>query len=106
LKNAVEYKSDPPGVELLQTLPTLLTNNYWGKPGLGDCDCFTIAFTSCCIVKNIPVKIVLCGHKKGEYSHIYNLAEMNKAWFEADLTQPAFGSARKYRDYKILTVNG
>ena len=24
------YKNDPPGIELLQSVPTLFENNYWG----------------------------------------------------------------------------
>jgi hypothetical protein len=38
LKPQLNYKNDPPGVEFIQTLQTLLTND-----GEGDCDCFTVA---------------------------------------------------------------
>jgi hypothetical protein len=104
LKSVITYNSDPPDIELLQSLPTLLNDNYWGKSGFGDCDCFTIAYTSCCIAKGIPVKIVLCGHRPNEFSHIYNLVQVNGEWVEADLTQPTFASARKYKNYKIISI--
>ena len=38
LKPLIKYKNDPPGVELLQTVPTLFENNFHGTPGAGDCD--------------------------------------------------------------------
>ena len=105
LKRELTYKNDPPGIELLQSFPTLMGNNYWGNPGTGDCDCFTIAYTSICIVMGWPVKIVLAGHKPGEFSHIYNLVMYQGEWIEADLTQPTFNSARPYKNYKIIRVN-
>ena len=105
LKRELTYKSDPIGIELLQSFPTLMGNNYWGMPGYGDCDCFTIAYTSICIVKGWPCKIVLAGHKAGEFSHIYNLVMYAGEWVEADLTQPTFASARPYKNYKIILVN-
>jgi len=42
LKAMITYKNDPPGVELLQSVPTLFEQNYWGQRGAGDCDCFSI----------------------------------------------------------------
>jgi len=48
LKQLVVYKNDPPGVELLQSVQTLIENNYWGIPGAGDCDCFSILVLTCC----------------------------------------------------------
>ncbi len=35
LKNMVVYKNDPPGIELLQSVPTLFNYNYWNIPGAG-----------------------------------------------------------------------
>lgn len=104
LKAHTTYKNDPPGIELLQSLPTLLDDNYWGSPGLGDCDCFTIAFTACCKAKGVPVKIILAGRKPNEFTHIYNLAKMNGSWFDADLTEPGFSQRRYYKHLKIVGV--
>lgn len=92
----VVYKHDPPGVELLQSLPTFVDDNYWGIPFCGDCDCFTIAFTSCCLIKKIPIRIVLAGNKPNEFTHIYNQVQFNGDWCIADLTQPYWDSERKY----------
>lgn len=104
LKAHVTYKNDPPDIELLQSLPTLMENNYWGSPGTGDCDCFTIAYTACCIAKGIPVKIVLAGRKPDEFTHIYNLVRMNGVWYDADLTENRFGKRRDYKYLKLIGV--
>lgn len=56
LKSRVHYKEDPQGIELLQSMYSLFEDNYWGKPGTGDCDCFTIA--SCSV-------LLVCGYKTG-----------------------------------------
>ena len=56
LKTQVHYKEDPKNIELLQSMPSLFLDNYWGKPGTGDCDCFTI--TACSV-------LLVCGFKTG-----------------------------------------
>ena len=43
------YHKDPHGVELLQSVPTMVDNNYWGIPWAGDCDCMTILTVALCI---------------------------------------------------------
>lgn len=102
LKQNTVYKLDPPGVELLQSFPTLMERNYWGIPGAGDCDCFTIAATSCAIVLNMPCKIVLTGREPGRAVHIYN--EICGKPF--DLTQPYYGSERFYPYKQKIKANG
>jgi transglutaminase-like putative cysteine protease len=104
LKAHTTYKNDPPDIELLQSLPTLMDNNYWGSPGIGDCDCFTIAYTACCIAKGVPVKIVLAGRQPDQFSHVYNLAKMNGVWHSADLTESRFGKERPYKYLKLIGV--
>ncbi len=98
----VIYKHDPPGVELLQSLPTFVEDNYWGKPFCGDCDCFTIAFTSCCLAQKIPVQIILAGNKPNEFTHIYNKVKFRGEWHIADLTQPFWDSERPYIYKKFI----
>ena len=58
LKNMVTYKNDPPGTELLQSVPTLFKNNYWGISGAGDCDCFSILVLAMCVA-HLCVSLVL-----------------------------------------------
>jgi hypothetical protein len=48
LKSVTIYKKDPENIELLQSMPALFLDNYWGTPGKGDCDCFTI--TACAVL--------------------------------------------------------
>lgn len=104
LKRNTTYKNDPPGIELLQSMQTLFENNYYGKPGYGDCDCFTIAYTAACLSQDIPVCIVLAGRKKNQFVHIFNYVEFMGSWVPADLTQPIFDNERHYPYKKYLLV--
>ena len=60
LKHNTTYKHDPVNIELLQSMPSLFEDNYWGynKSGYGDCDCFSIAALACCAVMGIPCRLV------------------------------------------------
>ena len=106
LKRNTTYKNDPPGIELLQSMQTLFNDNYYGKPGYGDCDCFTIAYTASCIAQNIPVCIVLAGRKKNHPVHIYNMVQFMGAWVPADLTEQIFDHERHYpyKKYFLTTL--
>lgn len=105
LKNIVVYKNDPDGTELLQTVPTLLTNNYWGINGAGDCDCFSILVLSMCCVHNWnDQQIVLAGRSKLAPVHIWTRVKWGKRWYEMDLTQPYFNTKRKYKYYQYIDV--
>lgn len=105
LKLMVTYKNDPQGVELLQSVPTLFQNNYWGKSGLGDCDCFSILVLSMCAVhgwKN--QQIVLAGRSKLAPVHIWTRVSYKETWYDMDLTQPYFNTTRKYKFCQYLNV--
>jgi len=103
LKNAVTYKNDPPGVELLQSVPTLFENNYWGKSGAGDCDCFTILVLSCCVANGWNTQqIVLAGRQKLAPVHIWSRVKFGGKWYDMDLTQPFCNSTRKYKFIQYL----
>jgi len=86
----------------MQTLMTAA--NYWGIPGAGDCDCFTIAYAACMQEINIPQKIVLAGRKANEYTHIYNLVRYYGEWYPADLTNAEFGTERPYLYHKEIKI--
>jgi len=86
-------------------MQTLLTPaNYWGIPGAGDCDCFTIAYSACMQVVRIPTKIVLAGRRRGEYVHVYNLVRYYGEDFPADLTNSEFGTERDYLYLKEIKI--
>jgi hypothetical protein len=106
LKNMVVFKHDPPGVELLQSVPTLMTNNFWGVPGAGDCDCFTILVLSMCIANGWnDQRIVLAGRSKRAPVHIWSEVKYKDRWYCMDLTQPFFDYPRKkYKFYQYLNV--
>ena len=105
LKNIVTYKNDPQGTELLQTAETLLENNYWGIPGAGDCDCFTILVLACCIVNGWnDQKIVLCGRSKIAPVHIYSMVKYKGKYICMDLTNAYINIERKYEFKQYLKV--
>lgn len=106
LKKRTSYKNDPSGTELLQTLPTLLENNYHGRSGSGDCDCFTIALTSILIANNFKnIKIVLVGRSKKTPVHIYVCIYQKGKRKVLDLTnkEPLFERSYPYK--QELPVN-
>lgn len=69
LKSRVTYKADPPNVELLQSMPSLFNDNYWGKSGWGDCDCFTITACAVLLENNFKTGFTLYGNER-QPSHI------------------------------------
>lgn len=105
LKNMVTYKNDPPGVELLQSVPTLFEQNYWGIRGAGDCDCFSILALSMCVVHGWnEQQIVLAGRSKLAPVHIWTRVKFRGKWFDFDLTQAYFNSTREYKFVQYLNV--
>ena len=73
------YKNDPKGIELFQSLPTLMDNNYHGVTGAGDCDCFTIALLSTLLANGFyDSGIVLVGRAKQQAVHIYAYTDVKK----------------------------
>jgi hypothetical protein len=57
-KPLIKYHNDPPGVELLQSVPTLFDRNYWGQSGAGDCDCFSILILAMCAFTMVGINSV------------------------------------------------
>jgi hypothetical protein len=98
LKPQLKYKNDPKGVELLQSMPTLIKNNFYGVSGMGDCDCFTIAMLASCMVQNWRGKnfIILAGRNKFTPVHIWSGVDLNNNNYNLDLTNAI---PNKVRDY-------
>lgn len=103
LKTMTTYKNDPPGVELLQSMPSLFEDNFWGIPGAGDCDCFSITAAACCKVLNIPCRLVVVGNSPKAPSHVYVEVKDNGSWVPFDLVNTFYGETKKYR--YISTIN-
>lgn len=102
LKDQIIFKHDPENTELLQSMQTLLTvKNYHREPGAGDCDCFVITVTTCALLKQWPVKIVLAGREPARPVHIYNIVKN----YDFDLTQPEFNTRRNYDYIQTLEVS-
>lgn len=97
LKLRTTYRKDPKGVELFQTLPTLLENNYHGTTGAGDCDCFTIAALSTLLANGFTDSgIVLAGRNPLTPVHIWAYTIVNGQRYELDLTNKLFNTTRPY----------
>jgi hypothetical protein len=100
LKDLTTYKSDPKGVELLQTVQTLMD-----RGGRGDCDCFTILVLTSCIYLNFsPQTVALVGKTKYSPSHIYSLVydKKKKKMCSMDLTNPYYDTERSYKFKQTL----
>jgi len=99
LKDNTTYKLDPKGIELLQSLPTLITENNWhGKQGHGDCDCFTIALLTLLAANGFDnLYVILVGRNRFTPVHIYcGLIDNEKTLRILDLTNPQYDTERKY----------
>jgi hypothetical protein len=97
LKQNTTYKHDPQGVELLQSMPSLMDDNYWGHSGWGDCDCFTIAGVACCTVRGYKTRYVVVGNDRNAPSHIYFQVHDGRKWVDFDLVAPYYGITKPYK---------
>ena len=104
LRQNTTYKHDPPGVELLQSFPSMMQDNYHGIPGAGDCDCFTIAAIACCVEAGIPCRIVIVGNSKAAPTHVYAEVLDQGKWMPFDLVNPYYGHTKKYKYKHIINV--
>jgi hypothetical protein len=105
LRNMITYKNDPPGIELLQSVPTLFEDNYHGISGAGDCDCFSILVLSMCAVHGwSDQEIILAGRTKLAPVHIWTRVKHGGKWFDMDLTQTYFNTSRDYKYIQKLKV--
>jgi len=108
LKTNVRYKNDPPGYELIQSMPTLFspfthkTGVHYGS-GQGDCDCFTVTALACMYVQGWrDFGIVLCGRKKKAPVHIFAYINDGGDLKAFDLTAPYYGVHREYKYMQYL----
>lgn len=97
MRGRVTYHDDPPGVELIQSPGTLFEDNYFGKPGHGDCDCFVTLLLSCCWSCGFKENyILLYGRSKSHPSHISMMTVFNGKEYIMDLTEKKFNHERHY----------
>lgn len=105
LKNMVTYKNDPPGTELLQSVPTLFKNNYWGISGAGDCDCFSILVLAMCVAHGWnKQEIILAGRSKLMPVHIWTVVYVDGKRYAMDLTNAYCNVERNYKFIQVLPV--
>lgn len=101
LKPKLKFKSDGnyngQPRELLQTMQCLFKGEIWGRPYMGDCDCFVITTIACLIVNDFKnVKIVLTGRNTKTPVHIYCAVYVNKKRIVLDFTNPNYNQERPY----------
>lgn len=106
LKKKLHYKNDPKGVELLQTMQTMLSGEFWGRRGWGDCDCFTIATLAAAITQGWGgLYIALVGRTKKNPVHIYTVIYQNGKRYVLDFTNANFNQERQtYRYIQEIPV--
>jgi len=104
-RSITKYKNDPHQIELLQTVPTLLNDNFHGQSGAGDCDCFTILTISLCIACGMNNNyIVLVGRTKVAPVHIYSAVKWQGKLYTLDLTNPYINVERSYKYRQFIPV--
>jgi len=104
LKSVTSYKNDPKQIELIHRPKSLFENNYHGKPGAGDCDCFTtlgIASLLAAGYKPSEIFITLVGREKTKPRHIYLYVDTTAF----DLTNSMLGIERKYPFRQFINLN-
>lgn len=90
LKPRLHFKDDEPGFEDFQSMQTLFL-----KKGRGDCDCFAITTTACCVVLQWEEFYVdLVGVNNRNATHIYNDVVFNGNRQVLDFTNPRFNMER------------
>jgi len=103
LESITTYQDDPENIELLQSPRSLFEKNYYGKPGMGDCDCFSI-LSICCFLamgfKKREIVIKLVGRTRSQPKHIYTLIQGTPF----DLTNPIFGFERNYPYCDLISI--
>jgi hypothetical protein len=111
VKPLLTYRKDPEGLELLQSVPSLMDpKKNWHKiAGAGDCDCFTLltlAILSVNPVYNHVDKFaVLVGNNADEPSHIYSAVKWHGKLVHIDFTNPAINIERPYLYRQYVPFN-
>lgn len=104
-KSITVYENDPPEIELIQTVQTLLENNFHGVSGAGDCDCFTVLTLALCIASGMNDNyIVLVGRSKVAPVHIYSAVKFKGKLYTLDLTNPYINVERPYKYRQFIPV--
>lgn len=96
LKTQVTYQDDPPGIELIQSMPSLFLDNYYGVPGMGDCDCFSVAACASMLALGIPTGYTIFGNGKWP-THICADSYYQGQHTYFDLVAPSLGVVKPYK---------
>lgn len=103
LESITSYQDDPENIELIQSPRSLFEKNWYGVPGRGDCDCFTV-LTICCLLamgyKRSDIYIKLVGRTRSLPKHVY--VEFQGTPF--DLTNPVYGYERNYPYCDLISI--
>jgi hypothetical protein len=104
LSSITSYRDDPPNTELLQSPRSIFEANYWGSPGIGDCDCFTILLISSLLALGYSrndIEIVLAGRSASIPKHIY----LKLNGIPLDLTNAFYNYERDYPYLQHIPIN-
>lgn len=105
LKARTRFMNDPTGIELIQHPFTLFENNFHGREGYGDCDCFTTLLLSCLWANGwFENYIMLYGNSTRYPSHIACMTVFEGEEIFLDLTEPKVNSERHYKYFQEIPV--
>lgn len=111
IKPRLTYVPDPHGLELLQSVQTLMNpaTNWHRIAGAGDCDCFTLltlaVLTVNPVYKSVDKFAVLVGNNPDEPSHIYSALKWRGRLIAIDFTNPALNWERPYKFRQYIPFN-
>lgn len=104
------YRSDPKGIELLQSLQTFSNINGENRHSIdwaGDCDCVTIAALALLRAAGYKdLNIVLASNYRSQPTHIYlQVREPRKNFYSNfDLTERGYNKIRNYQFKQVLPI--
>jgi len=104
LKSSTSFQHDKPGVEQIQSMQTLFTENIHGIPGAGDCDCLTVAACASLHVIGYQCGIVLQGNGKYATHVLAYYRDWNNIIYPFDLTEN-FQDLRPYKKSQYIKIN-
>lgn len=95
MKGYLTYLADPPGIELIMSVQTLIADNPHGISGAGDCDDFTVFALAAAKYYGLRCKMVLAGNSAKNPTHVYALIHWGD-WYIFDLTAPSINMVKNY----------
>lgn len=90
IDDRVDFKPDPPGVELLQHPTEMLDQVNERGYAVGDCDCVATLAAAAGMALRAPCRFVVVGFERwGPFAHVYTVCDSPEGPVDFDTTRPA-----------------